>query len=60
MKSNQSAPAAKESAKVPTGIAGSMRFPAAACRAVANLAVFCRDHLADRYEIEAVDVFREP
>ena len=29
-------------------------------RAVANLAAFCRDHLADRYEIEIVDVFREP
>lgn len=29
-------------------------------RAVANLAAFCRDHLADRYEIEIIDVFREP
>lgn len=29
-------------------------------QAVANLAAFCRDHLADRYEIEIVDVFREP
>lgn len=29
-------------------------------RAIANLAAFCRDHLADRYEIEIVDVFREP
>lgn len=29
-------------------------------RAIANLAAFCRDHLADRYQIEIVDVFREP
>ncbi|MDX9886984.1 circadian clock KaiB family protein [Thauera sp.] len=29
-------------------------------QAVANLAAFCRDHLADRFEIEIVDVFREP
>lgn len=29
-------------------------------QAVANLAAFCRDHLAKRYEIEIVDVFREP
>lgn len=29
-------------------------------QAVANLAAFCRDHLADRYEIEIIDVFREP
>jgi len=29
-------------------------------QAIANLAAFCRDHLADRYEIEIVDVFREP
>lgn len=28
--------------------------------AVANLAAFCRNHLTDRYEIEIVDVFREP
>jgi circadian clock protein KaiB len=29
-------------------------------QAVANLAAFCRDHLADRHEIEIIDVFREP
>ena len=29
-------------------------------QAVANLTQFCRDHLFDRYEIEIVDVFREP
>lgn len=29
-------------------------------QAIANLAAFCRDHLADRYEIEIIDVFREP
>jgi circadian clock protein KaiB len=29
-------------------------------QATANLAAFCRNHLADRYEIEIVDVFREP
>lgn len=29
-------------------------------QAIANLALFCRDHLADRYQIEIVDVFREP
>lgn len=29
-------------------------------QAVANLAAFCRDHLANRFEIEIVDVFREP
>lgn len=28
--------------------------------AVANLTAFCRDHLADRSEIEIIDVFREP
>jgi len=29
-------------------------------QAIANLAAFCRAHLPDRYEIEVVDVFREP
>ena len=29
-------------------------------QAVANLMRFCREHLPDRYEIEIVDVFREP
>jgi len=29
-------------------------------QAIANLAAFCRGHLADRYEIEIVDVFRQP
>ena len=29
-------------------------------RAIANLAAFCRAHLTDRYEIEIIDVFREP
>ncbi len=29
-------------------------------QAIANLAAFCRAHLLDRYEIEVVDVFREP
>jgi circadian clock protein KaiB len=29
-------------------------------QAIANLAAFCRTHLLDRYEIEIVDVFREP
>lgn len=29
-------------------------------QAIANLAVFCQAHLPDRYEIEVVDVFREP
>jgi circadian clock protein KaiB len=29
-------------------------------QAIANLAAFCRAHLTDRYEIEVVDVFREP
>lgn len=29
-------------------------------QAIANLASFCRIHLAGRYEIEIVDVFREP
>jgi circadian clock protein KaiB len=28
--------------------------------AVANLAAFCREHLPDRFEIEIIDVFREP
>ena len=29
-------------------------------QAIANLAAFCRAHLTDRYEIEIIDVFREP
>ncbi len=29
-------------------------------QALANLGALCRDHLPDRYEIEVVDVFREP
>jgi len=29
-------------------------------QAIANLGAFCRAHLPDRYEIEVVDVFREP
>ena len=29
-------------------------------QAVANLGDLCREHLAGRYEIEVVDVFREP
>jgi circadian clock protein KaiB len=29
-------------------------------QAIANLAEFCRANLPDRYEIEVVDVFREP
>ena len=29
-------------------------------QAIVNLNAFCRDHLPDRYEIEVVDVFREP
>jgi circadian clock protein KaiB len=29
-------------------------------QAIANLAAFCLAHLPDRYEIEVVDVFREP
>ena len=29
-------------------------------QALANLATFCQLHLADRHEIEVVDVFREP
>jgi circadian clock protein KaiB len=29
-------------------------------QAIANLAAFCRTHLPERYEIEIVDVFREP
>ena len=28
--------------------------------AIANLAAFCRAYLLDRYEIEIVDVFKEP
>jgi len=29
-------------------------------QAIANLMRFCQEHLPDRYEIEIVDVFREP
>jgi len=29
-------------------------------QAIANLGTFCRAHLPDSYEIEVVDVFREP
>ena len=29
-------------------------------QAIANLAALCRTHLPDRYELEVVDVFREP
>lgn len=29
-------------------------------QAIANLAAFCRTYLTDRYEIEIIDVFREP
>ena len=29
-------------------------------QAIANLNTLCRAHLPDRYEIEVVDVFREP
>jgi circadian clock protein KaiB len=29
-------------------------------QAIANLAALCKAHLADRYEIETVDVFQEP
>jgi circadian clock protein KaiB len=29
-------------------------------QAIANLVALCKAHLADRYEIEMVDVFREP
>jgi circadian clock protein KaiB len=29
-------------------------------QALANLTALCRSHLPDRYEIEVVDVFREP
>jgi circadian clock protein KaiB len=29
-------------------------------QAIANLAALCKAHLADRHEIEMVDVFREP
>ncbi len=29
-------------------------------QAIANLAAFCLAHLQDQYEIEVVDVFREP
>lgn len=29
-------------------------------QAITNLAAFCQAHLPDRYQIEIVDVFREP
>jgi circadian clock protein KaiB len=29
-------------------------------QAIANLAALCKAHLADRYEVEMVDVFQEP
>jgi circadian clock protein KaiB len=29
-------------------------------QATSNLTAFCQEHLADRYEIEYVDVFKEP
>ena len=29
-------------------------------QAIANLAALCQTHLADRYELEIVDVFRDP
>jgi len=29
-------------------------------QAIANLGAFCRANLSDRYEIEVVDVFRDP
>ena len=29
-------------------------------QAVANLDALCREHLAERHEIEVIDVFREP
>ncbi len=29
-------------------------------RAIANLAAICREHLAERYEIEIVDVLKHP
>lgn len=29
-------------------------------RAVANLAAICREHLPNRYDIEVVDVFKDP
>jgi circadian clock protein KaiB len=29
-------------------------------QAIANLAALCRAHLQDRYEIEVVDVFKDP
>jgi circadian clock protein KaiB len=29
-------------------------------QAISNLTALCRDHLAQRHEIEIVDVFREP
>ena len=29
-------------------------------KAIANLAALCREYLADRYEIEIVDVYKDP
>lgn len=29
-------------------------------QAIANLTAFCREHLTDQYEMEIIDVFREP
>jgi circadian clock protein KaiB len=29
-------------------------------QAIANLKIFCRNHLKDRHEIEIIDVLREP
>ncbi len=29
-------------------------------QALANLKVICKEHLPDRYDVEVVDVFREP
>lgn len=29
-------------------------------QAITNLAIFCRDHLQDNYNIEVIDVFLEP
>jgi circadian clock protein KaiB len=29
-------------------------------KATANLSAFCREHLAERYEIEIIDVLRDP
>jgi circadian clock protein KaiB len=38
-------------------IAGDTQYSFAA---IANLTAFCRKHLADRHEIEIIDVVREP